>query len=64
MPYTATEKTILTSLIKKHGDKKGYEIFCKMRAKGDLGDDSKDRMQRRAAKSRETGESHDWRAEL
>jgi hypothetical protein len=64
MPYTATEKTILKNLIKKHGDSKGYDIFNKMRAQGDLGEDSKNRMERRAAESKRTGKAHNWRSEL
>jgi hypothetical protein len=64
MPYTDKERTILTSLIKQHGQDKGYEIFCKMRAQGDLGPDSKDRMERRATEAKATGKAHDWRSEL
>ena len=52
MPYTDTETTILNSLIKKHGEKIGRDMFNKMRARGDLGEDSKRRMMDRAARAR------------
>ena len=59
MPYTGKQQTILTHLIKQYGDAKGHDIFNKMRAKGELGEDSKDRMMRRAAKARREGRSTD-----
>lgn len=59
MPYTDKEQTILNSLIKQHGGKKGHDIFNRMRAKGDLGPDSKERMERRAAESRRSVASNE-----
>jgi hypothetical protein len=59
VPYTDKEQTILTSLIKQHGQKKGHDIFNRMRAQGDLGPDSKERMERRAAESRRNGASNE-----